>query len=139
MLLVCMAVGGFGRACARQVCETARGVWFCVEMKGPCALYHLVPQEKADMKMDIFHIVITNLSDQPIKIVPEYFCGVTEEGRIVVLDPPLYESIELKKKLRTKEIGPLEHMDGFLFFPVSSGLIRTLIYSGDLYVEMLLY
>ena len=137
-ILVCVAVGG-GRACGRQVCETAGGVRFCVEMKGPCALYHLVPREKTDMEMDMFHIVIVNRSDQPVKIVPEYFCGVTEDGKIIVLDPPLYESIELKKKLRAKEIRPQEQVDGFLFFPVSSGLVRSIIYCGDFYIEMLLY
>lgn len=139
-LLVNLAVGGrYGIVYGREVCETTDGVQFCVEMRGQCDLYHLLPTEKTNIKMDIFHIVILNRSNRSIKIVPEYFYGVTTEGRVVVMDPPFYESIEFKTKLRTREIVPQQQVDGFLFFPASSGLIRSLIYNQDPFIEMLLY
>jgi hypothetical protein len=139
-LLVCLAVGSrCGTVYGREMCETTGGVRFCVEMKGQCDLYHLLPREKVNIKMDMFHIAILNCSNRSIKIVPEYFCGVTAEGRIVVIDPPFYESIEFKTKLRTREIEPQQQVDGFLFFPASSGLIRSLVYSQDPFIEMLLY
>ncbi len=139
-LLVCIALGSrCETACGKEVCETTEGVRFCVEMKGQCDLYHLVPREKTNIKMDMFHIAILNQSNRPIRIVPEYFCGVTANGRIVVMDPPFYESIEFKAKLRTKELEPKQQTDGFLFFPASSGLIRSLIYTQDPFIEMLLY
>lgn len=130
---------GCGTAYGKEVCVTAEGVRFCVEMKGQCDLYHLLSREKTNMKMEMLHITIVNHSHQPVKIIPEYFCGVTATGRIVVIDPPFYESIEFKAKLRNRELEPQEQVEGFLFFPASSGLIRTLVYSLDPFIEILLY
>jgi len=139
-LLICITVSSrCGTVYGREVCETAEGVQFCVEMKGQCDLYDLLSREKTNMKMEMLHIAIVNHSNQPVKIIPEYFGAVTTTGQVVVMDPPFYESIEFKAKLRNRELEPQEQVEGFLFFPASSGLIRTLVYSRDPFFEMILY
>ncbi|MGV8056439.1 MAG: hypothetical protein AB2L12_00150 [Smithellaceae bacterium] len=125
--------------CGREICETIEEVQFCVEKKGPCDLYHLVPREKSNVKMDMMHVSILNHSNGSVKIIPENFYGITEDGLVIAMDPPFYASIELKTKLRARELPPRERMGGFLFFPTSFGMVRTLVHDGDPFIEMLLY
>jgi hypothetical protein len=139
LVLCATSLGGRGVAYAWQVCETAEDVRFCVEMKGACELYHLLPKEKGRMRMDLLHVSIMNKSDRWVKIVPEAFYGVTTGGQVIAMDPAFYQSIELKTKLARSELRPWEKLDGFLFFPTSFGLVRTLVYGGEPYIEILLY
>ncbi|MGV8048751.1 MAG: hypothetical protein AB2L21_00140 [Anaerolineaceae bacterium] len=91
------------------------------------------------MKMDLMHVSILNISTRSVKIIPENFYGVTEDGVVIAMDPPFYASIELKTKLRARELRPSEQVAGFLFFPTSFGMVRTLVHDGDPFIEILLY
>jgi hypothetical protein len=125
--------------CAKQACISVDGLNVCVLMKGPCDLYHLVPNEKTNMKMDLLHISIMNTSTRTIRIRPENFHGVTVDKQAISVDAPFYDSIELKKKLIRKDLGPQEKLEGFLFFPSFFGSIRSLVHTGNPYFEIRLY
>jgi hypothetical protein len=124
---------------AKEVCISVDGLNVCVLMKGPCDLFHLVPNEKTAMKMDLFHISMVNASARRIRIDPQKFHGVTEDKQPIMIDAPFYDSIEFKRKLMRKDLDPQEKMEGFLFFPSAFGFIRSLVYTGNPYFEIRLY
>jgi hypothetical protein len=126
-------------AYSAERCVNQSGLRVCVQMKGPCDLAHLMPREKTKVKMDLFYITFLNNSDRRVTIDPEYFYGITASGYAVKLDAPLYASIELKTKLRRRDLGPQEQTRGHLFFPSSMGPVRTLIYEGDFLLEIQLF
>lgn len=120
-------------------CVNQSGLRVCVQMKGPIDVAHLMPREKAKVKMDFFTITFQNNSGRRLTIDPEHFYGITESGYAVKLDAPLYESVELKSKLKRKNLAPKEQLRGDLFFPSSLGPVRTLIYEGELLLEIQLF
>lgn len=126
-------------AATRSTCASAGGVRVCVEMRGPCDLSHLLPREKTRLQMELFHVSIRNTSGVHLGILPENFYGVTVRGQVIAMDPPFYQSIELRTKLRRKNLGPGEETKGFLFFPTASGAVRTIVHGGDPYLEIMLY
>ncbi len=128
-----------GVANARETCVTGGGLRICVDMKGPCDIFHLVAGEKSKLKLDLFYVSILNTSRRRIQIRPESFYGVSENGQAIVIDAPFYESIELKTKLRRRELAPQESTSGFLFFPSSFGRIRKLVHGVDPFLEIMLY
>ncbi len=123
----------------KDACVAANGLQICVQMKGPCDIGHLLSRETSGLRMDLFYVSILNKSNQIIKISPEDFYGVTVGGQIIALDAPFYESIELKTKLRRKDLSPQESTSGFLFFPTSHGQIRKLIHGRDPFLEVMLF
>lgn len=125
---------------ARKVCTSTRGITICVEMRGPCDLSHLLPREKTQLEMDIFEVLIVNDSKCSLSVIPEDFYGVTAQGHVIAMDPPFYQSIELKTKLRRRELSPGDQTRGLLFFPRSTaGTVRTIIHSGEPYLEIMMY
>lgn len=113
-LLLCFHAGtSFGW----EVCRTADKVAFCVRLKGQVDLYQLIPSEKKNIKMEMLEVSIVNNSNGLIRIVPEYFYAVTAEGSVIIVDPPLYESIEMKRKLKAGDVPPRSKAEGYLFFP----------------------
>lgn len=128
-----------GKAYSAERCVNQSGLRVCVQMKGPCDLAHLMPREKTKVKMDLFSITFLNNSERRVTIDPEHFYGITESGYAVKLDAPLYGSIELKTKLKKRDLGPREQTRGHIFFPSAMGSVRTLIYEGDFLLEIQLY
>jgi hypothetical protein len=123
----------------KDACMKWDGLQVCIQSKGPCDLANIMSREKSKLVLDMFHVSILNISDDSIQIDPESFYGITESGHAIAMDPPLYQSIELKKKLQRKKLEPKEQVQGFLFFPASFGRIRTIVYSGDRYVEVQIF
>lgn len=125
---------------ARKICISARGIKICAEMRGSCDLSQLLPREKTRLEMDLFEVSIINGSRRHLSIIPENFYGVTVQGHVIALDPPFYQSIELKTKLKRRELPPGEQMRGLLFFPRSAaGSVRTIIHGGEPYLEIMMY
>jgi hypothetical protein len=113
----------------REICVAEDGLKVCVQMRGPCDISHLVPRETNKMKMDMLYVSIENKSSHRIKVSPQDFYGITTEGHILAVDASFYDDIELKTKLRSKDLAPEEHIQGFLFFPSCFGLVRSLVHS----------
>jgi hypothetical protein len=122
-----------------EVCIARNGLYICVEPKGPCELSHLIATETDKVKMDLFRISILNRSGDRVSIHPEKFWAVTESGRLLAMDAPLYESIQLRSKLKKTGLAAQEKTEGLLFFPSGEGAIKRLIYKGYPYFEITLY
>jgi hypothetical protein len=125
--------------CAREVCISVAGLKVCVQMRGTCHLSHLMANEQSNIQMDLFYVRLINNSERRIRIFPASFHGITVNDRVITMDTPFYDSIELKHKLVARDLAPRENLDGFLFFPSSVGSIRGLVYSGSPYFEIKLY
>jgi hypothetical protein len=128
-----------GMVYGKDACVSVGELRVCVQVKGSCDIGHLVSTEKTTLNVDLLFVTILNKSSLRIKIVPEHFYGITVSGRVIAIDPPFYESIELKTKLCRKDLDPQESMTGFLFFPSSLGQIRKLVYGGNPYFEIMLF
>lgn len=139
LLILIVLLIPVGDAYSAERCVNQSGLRVCVQMKGPCDMAHLMPREKTKVKMDLFSITFLNNTERQVTIDPEHFYGITESGYAVKLDAPLYGSIELKTKLRRRELGPREQTQGHIFFPSAMGPVRTLIYEGDFLLEIQLY
>jgi hypothetical protein len=123
----------------KDTCVTVSGVQVCAEMKGPCDIGYLLSGEKSGLKVDLLFVSVRNKSSGRIKVLPENFYGITERGQVIAIDAPFYESIELKAKLRRKDLAPQESTAGYLFFPSSMGQIRKLVHAADPFMEILLF
>lgn len=116
---------------AKDICITVEGVQVCVQPKGPCGLDQVIGGEKSKLKMEMFSVSISNRSARKVKLLPENFYGVTEQGFAVVVDAPFFDSIELKNKLRRQDLMPNGVTQGVLLLPASMGRIRTIVYGGN--------
>ena len=124
---------------AKDICITTEGVQICVQPKGPCGLDQIIGGEKSKLKMEMFSVSISNRSGRKIKLLPENFYGVTEQGFAVVVDAPFFDSIELKNKLRRQYLMPNGVARGVLLLPSSMGRIRTIVYGGNPSFEIRLF
>jgi hypothetical protein len=143
-LLAALWVGvGPGAACClaagKEMCTTKYGLEVCVRLLGPCDLSHVLPKERAELRLELLQVAIVNGSNRRFRITPEDFIGITELGQAVALDAPLYERIELKTKLPRAGLEPNQSMQGHLFFPSTFGRIRTLVYNAYPYFYVTLY
>ena len=139
VLAVLLSIFAGGTVYAKDACVSVSGLQVCVQVKGPCDIGYLLSREKSGLKVDLLFVSILNKSSSRVKIVPENFYGITARGQVIAIDTPFYESIELKTKLRRKDLGPQESTTGFLFFPSSLGQIRKLVHGGDPFLEVILY
>jgi hypothetical protein len=123
----------------KDICISVEGVRVCVQPRGQCGIDHIIGGEKSKLRMEMFHISISNNSGRKVKVLPENFYGVTEQGLVVVLDAPFYESIELRTKLRRHDVAPNGEVKGLLLLPSSMGRIRTIVYGGNPAFEISLF
>ena len=123
----------------KSVCVTVEKVRLCVQPRGTCTISQVIGEMESDFPMEMFQVSISNRSQRRVKILPEHFYGITEDGFAVVLDAPLFESIELRSKLRRQDIPPNGETEGVLFLPAVMGRIQTIVYAGNPVFEVKLF
>jgi hypothetical protein len=128
-----------GYAVAGETCVNKGGVEVCVQAKGPCDLSRLMPGEMEGLSMEMLLVEVANGSDRRVRIDPANFVGVTEGGQAIKLDLPLYESIELRTRLRKTDLAPGGRVKGYLFFPAWEGRLRTVVHKGQPGFQIRLY
>lgn len=124
---------------AFQSCVESGGLSVCAQLKGTCRIDQVLPREKLPLEVDLVLLKVKNTSGEIVTISPYDFAGVTEEGRKIVLDAPIFDSIELKNKLRKKDLARGDELSGMLFFPTAFGCVRILLHTGKPPFEVLLY
>mgnify|MGYP000001289168 CR=1 FL=1 len=124
---------------AAMSCVTQEGLEVCVQARGPVDLYHLLPHETTELQMDMFFVTVKNQSARRFRIDPVDFVGITEKGQKVRLDVPLFQSIELRTKLRKTDLGPGERVEGHLFFPSYVGRLQAIVHQARPYMQIRLY
>ena len=123
----------------KSVCVTIEKVRLCVQPQGTCSISHVIGKMESDFPMEVFQVSISNRSPRRVKIFPEHFYGITEDGFVVVLDTPLFDSIELRSKLTRQSIAPQMETQGVVLLPAVMGRIQTIVYSGNPVFEVKLF
>jgi hypothetical protein len=91
------------------------------------------------LSMEMLFMTVSNGSDRRVRIDPANFLGITERGQAIKLDMPLFESIELRTKLRKADLAPGGQVTGHLFFPAWEGHLRTVVHKGQPAFQIRLY
>jgi hypothetical protein len=107
--------------------------------RGPCDLSRLLPREDEGLSMEMLFMTVSNTSDRRVRIDPANFMGITEAGQAIKLDMPLFESIELKTKLKKTDLAVGGQISGYLFFPAWEGHLRTVVHRGQPAFQLKLY
>jgi hypothetical protein len=128
-----------GCATAGETCVTVQGLEVCVLAKGPCDLSRLLPRENEGLSMEMLFLTLSNGSERRVRIDPANFMGITEAGQAIKLDMPLFESIELKTRLKKTDLAVGGRISGYLFFPAWEGHLRTVVYRGQPAFQLKLY
>ena len=110
-----------------------------MESRGPCDLSRLMPGETEGLSMEMVLVEVMNGSDRRVRIDPANFVGVTECGKSIKLDVALYESIQLRTRLRKTDLAPGGRVKGHLFFPAWEGYLRTVVHTGQPGFQIRLY
>jgi hypothetical protein len=124
---------------AGETCIRTGGLEVCVQAKGSCDVSELMPRETLTMAMELFVVSLSNHSDRRVRIDPANFVAITESGQAVKLDASLFQSIEIRSKLRKTDLGPGERVKGVLLFPSLVGHLRTIAHKGQPAFEIRLY
>jgi hypothetical protein len=98
-----------------------------------------MPRELEGLNMEMLVVEVSNASDRRVRIDPANFLGITEGGQAIQLDRELFESIELRTKLRKADLAPGGQVKGYLFFPAWEGRLRTVVHRGQPAFQIRLY
>jgi hypothetical protein len=128
-----------GSAFAGETCVKAQGVEVCVQSKGPCDLSRILPKENEGLSMEMLLVTVSNGSHRRVRVDPTDFMGITETGQTLKLDTQLFESIELRTKLRKADLAAGDQVSGYLFFPAWEGHLRTVVHGGQPAFQLKLY
>jgi hypothetical protein len=97
-----------------------------------------MPRELEGLSMEMLLVEVSNGSDRRVRIDPANFLGITERGQAIQLDRELFESIELRTKLRKADLAPGGQLKGH-FFPAWEGHLRTVVHRGPPAFKIRLY
>jgi hypothetical protein len=136
-VLIWALPSGYPRA--GESCINKGGLEVCVQDKGPCDLSQLIHGEAMNLSIEMLLVTVSNNSDRRVRIAPADFLGVTEAGQATQLDMPLFESIELRTKLKNVDLATGEQVKGYLFFPLLEGKLRILMHRGQPSFQVRLY
>ena len=123
----------------RKHCVTVDNVRICVQPRGQSGIDHFISEMKSRFQLEIFHVTISNNSPRTLYLLPEKFYGITELGVTVALDAPLYESIELRTKLKRQWLPSNAEANGLILLPAVVGRIQTIVYLGKPTFKLTLY
>lgn len=110
-----------------------------MQSRGPCDVSRIMPRELEGLSMEMLSVEVKNGSERRVRIDPANFMGITEGGQAIQLDMELFESIEVRTKLRKVDLAPGGQLKGHLFFPAWEGRLRTVVHRGQPAFQIRLY
>lgn len=140
VLVLAIFIQSYGNVSSEQFhCNEKDGVKICVSFHGSSSFAGLIPEEKNPVKLNIFYVRIENNSMTRLTVMPSYFSCVNLVGEAFAIDPPLYDKIKWAKKLAEAGLDPGRKTEGYIFCPGTRYPIRTVVYQGEVILEISLF
>lgn len=117
-------------------CGEKSGIKICASYHGSSSAVALVPGETTAMKIDIFYVRVENHSGNSFSVNPTDFSCVSMTDEALTIDEPLYEKIKWAKKLSKTVVEPGQKVEGYVFCPGTKHPIRTIVYHGQVVLEI---